>query len=70
MNDFESEWISLSQSQSRGRCVSVNLTEENKVSEFYNAEAESNMEEIKMAKFKMAAIMKLSQNEWVWVRLN
>ena len=26
--------------------------------------------ESKMAKFKMAAIIKLSENEWVWVRLN
>ena len=25
---------------------------------------------IQMAKFKMDAIFKLSQNEWVWVRLN
>ena len=30
----------------------------------------SKMAEYKMAKFKMAAIIKLSQNEWVWVRLN
>ena len=28
------------------------------------------MAESKMAEFKMAAIIKLSQNEWVWVRLN
>ena len=28
------------------------------------------MTESKMAEFKMAAIIKLSQNEWVWVRLN
>ena len=26
--------------------------------------------QFKMAEFKMAAIIKLSQNEWVWVRLN
>ena len=33
--------------------------------------AESKMAEIKMdAEFKMAAIIKLSENEWVWVRLN
>ena len=45
----------------------MNLREQNKVSEFHNAEAES-----KMAEFKMAAIIKmshhessLSQNEWV-----
>ena len=28
------------------------------------------MAESKMAQFNMAAIMKLSENEWVWVRLN
>ena len=50
MNEFESDWISLSQSQSG---VRVNLREENKVSES------------KMAEFKMAANIKLSQNEWV-----
>ena len=32
--------------------------------------AESNMMEFKLAEFKMAAIIKLSENEWVWVRLN
>ena len=30
----------------------------------------SKMAESKMAEFKMAAIIKLSQNEWLWVRLN
>ena len=28
------------------------------------------MVEFKMAEFKMATIIKLSENEWVWVRLN
>ena len=28
------------------------------------------MAESKMAKFNMTAIIKLSENEWVWVRLN
>ena len=28
------------------------------------------MAESKMAKLKKAAIIKLSENEWVWVRLN
>ena len=28
------------------------------------------MAESKMAEFKMAAIIKLGKNEWVWVRLN
>ena len=31
---------------------------------------ESKMAEFKMAEFKMTAIIKLSENEWVWVRLN
>ena len=54
MNEFESDWISLSQSQSGEReCFWVNLREENKVSES------------KMAEYKKAAIIKLSQNEWV-----
>ena len=46
-------------------CFWVNLREENKVSEFHNAEAKS-----KMAEIQMAAIIKLGENEWVWVRLN
>ena len=46
MNEFESDWTSLSQSLF------------------------CKMDESKMAEFKMAAIIKLSENEWVWVRLN
>ena len=61
MNEFESDWISLSQSQSgEPECFWVNLREDNKVSESKMAVSESNM-----AEFKMAAIIKLSQNEWV-----
>ena len=30
----------------------------------------SKMAEFKMVEFKMAAIIKLNENEWVWVRLN
>ena len=60
MNEFESDWISLSQSQSGVRVFWVNLREDNKVSESKMAVSESNMTE-----FKMAAIIKLSQNEWV-----
>ena len=30
----------------------------------------SKIAEFMMAEFKMAAIIKLSDNEWVWVRLN
>ena len=44
-------------------CFWVNLREDNKVSESKMAVSESNM-----AEFKMAAIIKLSQNDWVWVR--
>ena len=32
--------------------------------------AEFKMAKFKMAEFKIAAIVKLSQNEWVWVSLN
>ena len=32
--------------------------------------AESKMAKFNMAEFKMAGIIKLSENEWVWVRLN
>ena len=46
-----------------GECFWVNLREENKVSEFHNAQAESKMEEFKMAEFKMAAIIK-------WIKMN
>ena len=41
-------------------CFWVNLREDNKVSESKMAVSESNI-----AEFKMAAIIKLSQNEWV-----
>ena len=43
-----------------GECFWVNLRQDNKVSESKMAVSESNM-----AEFRMAAIMKLSQNEWV-----
>ena len=65
------EWMSLSQIElvwvrvriERG-WFWVNLREENKVSESKMAGSKSNM-----AEFKMAAIIKLSQNEWVKVFL-
>ena len=41
-------------------CFWVNLREDNKVSESKMAVSESNL-----AEFKMAGIIKLSQNEWV-----
>ena len=65
------EWISLSEIELvwvrvrvEWECFWVNLREENKVSESKMAMSESNMVE-----FKMAAIIKLSQNEWVKVFL-
>ena len=60
MNEFESDWISLSQSQSGVRVFLSEKERKNKVSESKKAVAESNM-----AEFKMAAIIKLSENEWV-----
>ena len=66
------EWMSLSQIElvwvrvrMEWECFWVNLREDDKVSESKMAVSESNM-----AEFKMADIIKLSQNEWVWVRLN
>ena len=40
------------------------------VSEKKTKMAESNKVEFKLAEFKMAAIINLGENEWVWVRLN
>ena len=61
------EWMILSQIELvsvrvrvEGECFWVNLREDNKVSESQMAVAEYNM-----AEFKMVAIIKLSQNEWV-----
>ena len=61
------EWMSLSQIELvwvrvrvEWECFWVNLREDNKVSESNMAVSESNM-----AVFKMAAIIKLSQKEWV-----
>ena len=66
-HQVESEWISLSQIKLvwvrvrvEGECFGVYLREDKKVSESKMAVSESNMVE-----FKMAAIIKLSQNEWV-----
>ena len=52
--------MSQSQSASEWKCFWGNLREDNKVSECKMAVSESNMAEL-----KMAAIIKLSQNEWV-----
>ena len=61
------EWMSLSQIELvwvsirvEWECFWVNLREDNKVSESKMAVSESNM-----AEFKKAAIIKLSENEWV-----
>ena len=65
-------WLSLSQIELvwvrlrvEWECFWVNLREENKLSLYKMAVSESNMTE-----FKMAAIIKLSKKEWIWVRLN
>ena len=50
MKDFESDWISLSQS-----LVQNGWIQDGKIQD---------------GRFKMAAIIKLSENKWVWVRLN
>ena len=135
MNEFESDWISLSQNQSGGRVflsksgrkiqgVSIpwcrNWIQDSRIQEgqiqdghhhqvesewmsevflfkwwggkcewsFFYANggnqswqvwvclrgktkmADSKMAKLEMAEFKMAAIIKLSENEWVWVSLN
>ena len=122
MNEFESDWISLNQSQSKGR-VFLSESERSKqgvwipqcrswiqdggiqdghyhqikwewmslsqnelvrirvrvewgcfewIWEKINKVSESNIavSESEMAEFKMAAITKLSENEWDWVSLN
>ena len=62
INQIELVWVRV---REEWECFWVNLKEDNKVSKSKMTVAES-----KMAKFKMADIIKLSENEWVWVRLN
>ena len=57
VNQIELVWFRV---RVEWECFWVNLREDNKVSESKMAVSESNM-----AEFKMAAIIKLSQNEWV-----
>ena len=57
VNQIELVWFRV---REQWECFWVNLREDNKVSESKMAVSESNM-----AQFKMAAIIKLSQNEWV-----
>ena len=59
VNQIELVWFRV-----EGDCFWVNLREDKKVSESNMAVSESNMVE-----FKMAAIIKMSQNEWVKVFL-
>ena len=62
LSQIELVWVRV-RVRVEGECFWVNLREENKVSEFHNAQAESNMAEFRMAEFKMAAIIK-------WIKMN
>ena len=55
VNQIELVWVRV---RVEGECFAANLREENKVSDSKMAVSESNI-----VKFKMAAIIKLSQNE-------
>ena len=57
LSQIELVWVRV---RVEWECFWVNLREDNKESESKMAVSESNM-----AEFKMAAIIKLSQNEWV-----
>ena len=57
LSQIELVWVRV---RVEWECFWVNLREDNKVSESKMAVSESNI-----AEFKMAAIIKLSQNEWV-----
>ena len=56
-SQIELVWVRV---RVEGECFWVNLREDNKVSESKMAVSESNM-----AEFRMTAIIKTSQNEWV-----
>ena len=56
LNQIELVWVRV---RMEWECFWVNLREDNKVSESKMAVSESNM-----AEFKIAAIIRLSQNEW------
>ena len=60
LSQIELFWVRV---RVEGEGFGVNLREENKVSEFHNAEAVSKMAEFEMAEFKMAAIIK-------WIKMN
>ena len=57
LSQIELVWVRV---RVKWECFWVNLKEDNKVSESKMAVSQSNMVEV-----KMAAIIKLSQNEWV-----
>ena len=57
LSQIELVWVRV---RMEWECFWVNLREDNKMSESKMAVSESNM-----AEFKMAAIIKLSQNKWV-----
>ena len=57
LSQIELDWVRV---RMEWECFSMNPIEDNKVSVSKMAVSESNM-----AEFKMAAIIKLSQNEWV-----
>ena len=57
LSQIELVWVSI---RVKWECFWVNLREDNKVSYSKMAVSQSNM-----AEFKMAAIIELSQNEWV-----
>ena len=57
LSQIELVWVRV---RVEWECFWVNLREDNKVSELKIAMSESNM-----AEFRMAAIIKVSQNEWV-----
>ena len=61
----QNEWVKFFYANGGNQSwqVWVTLRENTKMVEF-------KMAKFKMAEFKMAAIIKLSENEWVWVRLN
>ena len=68
LSQFELVWVRV---RVEGECFWVNLREENKVSEFHNAEAESKMVQIQDGHYHQVKWewMSLSQNELVWVRV-
>ena len=73
MNEFESEVCAIScwvQDVSSGdESVFMKLSLNEWVTR-YLFESKMAVAESKMTEFKMADLIKLSENEWVWVRLN